>query len=304
MVTVRERLRPAALPAEREAACFGLISDTHLPDRLAALPEAVFEVFDGVNLILHAGDVGVLAVLDQLSRAAPVVAVHGNDERHAETPRELPFQQVIACAGQRIVLTHSHHPDPAQEQAARADDRWESKLAHRATIGRRADAPIVIYGHTHIPTAVQHEGVWLINPGAIASGGLSTRQTCRTVALLYLGDDGTPFTVHVDLDEPQRAYVPDIAWEAGFRAAAQHYERSLLAEPLLGEWAHLQARVQASGPQRAAAFRQSFARLAHRCWANEQAEITHEHLRRALAEDGHLSAAQREALLGILAGSK
>jgi len=67
----------------------GLISDTHLPDRLRALPPEVFDALDGVDLILHAGDVGTLAVLDQLSTIAPVVAVHGNDDS-AEAIRELP----------------------------------------------------------------------------------------------------------------------------------------------------------------------------------------------------------------------
>ena len=81
----------------------GLISDTHMPERCAALPTAVFSTLANVDLLLHAGDVGELWVLDQLSAIAPVIAVHGNDDT-AAAQRELPFQQIITAAGRRILL--------------------------------------------------------------------------------------------------------------------------------------------------------------------------------------------------------
>jgi putative phosphoesterase len=140
------RVRPPDLPAERVAACIGLISDTHMPERCAAFPPALFDVLSGVDLLLHAGDVGELWVLDRLSAMAPVVAVHGNDDT-AEAQRELPYQQVVAVAGQRILLTHAHYPDPEEELASRRDDAWAPKLARRAAMGRRAGAGIVFFGH-------------------------------------------------------------------------------------------------------------------------------------------------------------
>src|SRR2546428_11516176 len=72
-----QTLLPADLPVERVAARLGLISDTHLPERCPALPPSLARVFAGVDLILHAGDLGALSVLDRLSAIAPVVAVHG-----------------------------------------------------------------------------------------------------------------------------------------------------------------------------------------------------------------------------------
>ena len=69
----RADLLPPEWPVERLAACFGLVSDTHLPERLSRLPAALFEVLRGVDLVLHAGDIGELRVLDELSRIAPVV---------------------------------------------------------------------------------------------------------------------------------------------------------------------------------------------------------------------------------------
>ena len=53
----------------------GLVSDTHMPERCDALPASLCAALGGVDLLLHAGDVGELLVLDRLSAIAPVVAV-------------------------------------------------------------------------------------------------------------------------------------------------------------------------------------------------------------------------------------
>ena len=59
----------------------GLISDTHIPDRLSLLPENVIKAFEGVDLILHAGDVTDYEVIEKLEKIAPVLAVEGNMDR-------------------------------------------------------------------------------------------------------------------------------------------------------------------------------------------------------------------------------
>jgi putative phosphoesterase len=295
-----ERLRPPDLAPQRVAACLGLCSDTHLPDRCLALPQSLSDLFRGLDLILHAGDVGQLAVLDTLSALAPTVAVHGNDECEEETPRELPYQQVVAVAGQRIVLTHGHEPDPAREQAARAQDAWTPKLARRAAFGHRAGARIVVYGHTHIPTSVLHDGVWLINPGAIASAGLDRRQRRQTVALLYLRDDGHPCTVHVDLAQPDRPCHVQIDWAAGFRAAQAQFEESILAPDLRADYAPLRRISRAFDATTTAAIRAAVREVALRCWAGEQETITRADLLDALRRAPGLAPAARAELLSLL----
>ena len=227
MPSLRDALLPEALPAGSVAACLGLISDTHYGDRLNALPPIVHQIFEGTDLILHAGDVGRLEILDELGRTAPAIAVHGNDEAFPEAQRELPYQQLLHVAGHRIVLTHAHHPDHAQEMESRKDDSWTPKLARRAAFGHRAGAQIVVYGHTHIPTDVTHDGVRLINPGALASGNRKTRQSCKTVALLYLNTDGGASVVHVDLAAPDRPFPLTIDWDQGFRAAMLRFQEAL-----------------------------------------------------------------------------
>jgi len=213
-----ERFLPPELPADRVVARIGLISDTHMPTRCAALPPAVLDVLRGVDVVLHAGDVGELWVLDRLSAIAPVVAVHGNDES-ADAQRELPYQQIVAVGGQRILLTHAHYPDRAQEMESRKDDGWQPKLARRASMGKRAGTRIVVFGHTHIPMVVEYDGILLVNPGAIASPNPTTRQRIQTIAILSIRDDGAPFVTHVDLAHPDQPFVPHIDWQAGFRAA-------------------------------------------------------------------------------------
>ena len=148
---------PPEVAPEALAAVAGLVSDTHLPERLDALPPALFQVLAGVDVVLHAGDIGELRVLDELSRVAPAVAVHGNDDT-PEAQRELPYQQVLTLAGQRIVLSHTHYPDLEQEMASRREDAWGPKLSRRAGFGHRAGAGIVVWGHTHIPLAVLARG--------------------------------------------------------------------------------------------------------------------------------------------------
>src|SRR6516165_11578364 len=58
----------------------GLISDTHIPQACEHLPREVFDAFRGVDLVMHAGDVYVNRVLDELSVIAPVIAALGNGD--------------------------------------------------------------------------------------------------------------------------------------------------------------------------------------------------------------------------------
>jgi len=225
------RFLPPGLEPGRVIHCVGLVSDTHLPERCAALPPALFDVLAGVDLILHAGDVGELRVLDELSAlGAPVVAVHGNDETD-EARRELPYQQIVSVAGMRLLLTHAHYPDRAEELASRTDDAWEPKLARRAKMGKSAGATIVVFGHTHVPMAHSFDDVLLVNPGALASPNAVTRQAVRTVARLYVRDDGAAFVTHVDLARPHEPFLPRVVWEEGFARAHARFTAPLEAAP-------------------------------------------------------------------------
>ncbi len=115
----------------------GLISDTHGLLR----PEAV-RALAGVELIVHAGDVGAPEILDELGWIAKVVAVRGNVDR-AAWAEALP-ETAVAEPG--IFVLHDLHElriDPAAD-------------------GYRA----VVSGHSHRPSATERGGVLYVNPGA------------------------------------------------------------------------------------------------------------------------------------------
>ena len=118
----------------------GVISDTHGLLR----PEAV-EALRGVELILHAGDVGSPEVLDALKGIAPVVAVRGNNDRGAWA-EELPAWEVAEVGVVFIYMIH---------------DVKEIDLNPTA-----AGFQVVVSGHSHKPSVEERKGVLYVNPGS------------------------------------------------------------------------------------------------------------------------------------------
>jgi len=282
------------LPVERVVTRVGLISDTHMPERCAAFPASTFDVLRGVDLILHAGDVGELWVLDRLSAIAPVVAVHGNDDTQ-DAQRELPYQQLVSIAGQRILLWHSHYPDPAEEKARRGG-YWYPKLSRLAERGQQVEAQIVVFGHAHIPMTYQYDSVLLVNPGALASGSLFTRQKRQTVALLFVRDDGMPFVAHVDLAVPDQVYVPNIDWEARFEIAIGQFQSPIVEQGLLEDIGELRKQTYTD----LEALKKAILPLCHPCWAGEKRHITRAELLNEIERNTDIAPTDKEKVVAIL----
>lgn len=118
----------------------GVISDTHGLLRAAAL-----EALAGVDLILHAGDVGRAEILQQLRDVAPTVAVRGNVDT-SPWGRTLPETEVVDVEGRLIYMLH---------------DRAALDLDPRA-----AGFAAVVFGHSHRPDATEANGVLFLNPGS------------------------------------------------------------------------------------------------------------------------------------------
>lgn len=126
-----------------DAHLVGLISDTH-----GLIRPGVLSALTGVELILHAGDVGGAAILDELRLIAPVRAVFGNTDPpdHPELSSELNVQ----VNGLRVHVSHGHEVgSPTPEKLA-----------------ERYDADVVVYGHTHRPLVTRRDGRLFVNPGA------------------------------------------------------------------------------------------------------------------------------------------
>lgn len=255
----------------------GIISDTHMPLRYPSLPEAVATAFANVDMIFHAGDVGELWVLRELSRYAPVIAVHGNDEGKAAA-RELPFSQLIHIAEHRVMLWHGHESDRALEFALRKDDAWRPKLDRFVERPKQAGADILVYGHTHIPTAHQHAGVWLINGGAIASGSARTRQSLRSVAVMHLEAGHPPQVTHYNLATGD-VFTPWVDWDLPFKAAWERYQMSILAPELQSVWMQVEAPIisMLDDPQQEHTLEAvigALCEVAMPCWLEQKAQLT------------------------------
>ena len=282
------------LPVERVVARVGLISDTHMPERCAAFPASIFDVFQGVDLLLHAGDLGELWVLDHLSAIAPVVAVHGNDETQ-DAQRALPYQQLVSVAEQRILLWHSHYSDPTEDKANRGGT-WHRILARQAERGQQVGANVVVFGHTHVPMTYQYNGILLVNPGALASGSLFTRQDHQTVALLFICNDGEPFVAHVDLAVPDQPYVPSIDWGAGFETAVGQFQSPIVEQDLLESIGELGKQTYSD----LEALKEAILPLCHPCWTGEKRHITRAELLNGIESSTDIAPIDREKVIAIL----
>jgi len=148
----------------------GLISDTHIPARARAVPKKVFEVFDGASLILHAGDLTQLSVVDELEQLAPVVAVCGNMDQ-SEVRERLPKMNSVKVYKWKIGVIH--------------DPRIFMGMKRMKTIARENDFSVLVFGHTHRPSLKQEEGIIFINPGS-TTNPLPPFITKPTVALLKI----------------------------------------------------------------------------------------------------------------------
>lgn len=145
----------------------GVIADTHVPELLSALPVEVAGLFQGVDLILHAGDITCREVLDELRLVAPVVAVRGNHDRF-----DLPGRAVIEVGGKRIGLIHGHRPGWKELPSFISNEVFDGWPFWWGGFQRQAlrafrDVDAIIFGHFHRPYVAWHQDVLLFNPGAV-----------------------------------------------------------------------------------------------------------------------------------------
>lgn len=151
----------------------GLISDTH-----GQLRTDVFDRFQDVDRILHAGDIGPPELLAELATIAPVTAVHGNTDGF-DVRSEVPKVAALELAGRRIVVVHGDQLGSPTPEGLR---------------GAHPDADIIVYGHTHRPLIDDSDGVLVVNPG---SAGAPRFGIPPSVAILTL--DQTASAELIDL---------------------------------------------------------------------------------------------------------
>ncbi len=148
----------------RNPKTIGVISDTH-----GLLRPQALKALHGVDLIIHAGDVGEPEILEALKAIAPVFAVRGNTDTDAWA-LALPETEVIELDPATIYVLHDVNALDLNPAAA--------------------EIQIVISGHSHKPDRTEHSGILFLNPG---SAGPRRFDLPTTVALLHL--DTTPWKV-------------------------------------------------------------------------------------------------------------
>ena len=158
----------------------GLISDTHgllRPEALDALQDSEF--------IVHAGDIGDGAILERLSRIAPVTAVRGNND-HGTWAAALPDTAWLDVHARRILVIHDL-----------------SELDHDASLD---GIDVIVSGHSHRPQSAQRGNILLINPGS--AGPRRFRLPISIGKLVVAGDriDATLVALEVEpsILSPQR----------------------------------------------------------------------------------------------------
>lgn len=157
---------------EEETAEIGVVSDTH-----GLLRSELFGLFEGVDLVLHGGDVGDPAILASLESIAPVEAVWGNVDGWEVRDRTAEERRG-EIAGLAWAVIHGHQvPD------------------YGGLPGRFPEAGLIVHGHSHVPAARRKDGALVLNPGSAGPRRFGDPVTAARVSVR----DGLPEASFRDL---------------------------------------------------------------------------------------------------------
>lgn len=150
----------------------GLITDTHIPDIASKMPDEVAKVFDKVDLILHAGDIYDVSVIDELEQIAPVLVALGDDDPFGLLKDErIEMKHVLNLEGHTVWLVH------------------EQPWMYRPPWGNEEPAPdVVVHGHSHEAQIRDRDGVLLVGSGSPTF--LHYRRGLGTLGMLEITPEG------------------------------------------------------------------------------------------------------------------
>jgi len=130
----------------------GVVSDTHVFSGMGKLPDKLYEGLRGVDLILHAGDIVSMDVIEELGHIAPVEAVSGNMDGWDVASR-LPQRKIVQAGRFRIGLVHRAGGVPGMEERL-------------LELFKDDNVDCIVYGHSHNPNVERRGKVLLVNPGS------------------------------------------------------------------------------------------------------------------------------------------
>jgi uncharacterized protein len=166
----------------------GLISDTHIPEACERLPAAVVDALRGVDLVMHAGDVYVNQVLDELSAIAPVIAAIGNGDEGLDGHRfkldtsddRVKTAHLIEVDGLRIGLAHAL-PTPEETSERVFQNAMQSHFG--------GPVDVLVMGHSHLEGVTRFGATLVVNPGS-ATLPRNLIDVPGTVAILEIAAGG------------------------------------------------------------------------------------------------------------------
>lgn len=161
----------------------GLLSDTHVPEAEKEFPPEFLAAFQDVDLILHAGDIYLLSVLDALESVAPVLASRGDDDYGATlTDHRVKDKHILQLEGKTLWLVH-------QRPYYLMSSWWENKVSS----GEISNPDIVVFGHEHKTDVKQVNGILFVNPGSPTF--LHYRRGPGTIGILDIIDGKAEATI-------------------------------------------------------------------------------------------------------------
>ena len=170
----------------------GLISDTHIPSMGKEPPPQVARVFDGVDLILHAGDIYTDDCIKWLERIAPVQATTSWRASTREGAPRVSNPIIVEADGHSIGVIHE------LTMYSLPDDVRPGLIAKRYPAGKSIPKEleeifgkpieIVVFGYSHKAMIESHQGVLFVNPGSPTMVGDVMRM--GTVAILEITPQG------------------------------------------------------------------------------------------------------------------
>jgi putative phosphoesterase len=154
----------------------GVVADTHVPDRVNRIHPEIIPIFKAarVDRILHAGDISIPSILEELAQVAPVSAVRGN--RDWMVRKDLPWIRELELAGVKVALMHGHGSllNYLRDKVRYFRDGYIFERYAKSLVSAAPNARVIIFGHTHFAENVWLNGRLFFNPGA-ASSSISRR---------------------------------------------------------------------------------------------------------------------------------
>jgi putative phosphoesterase len=131
----------------------GVIADTHIPDRAKDIPAQILEAFRDADMIIHAGDLVDLSVLDRLKAICKDIKVVWGNMDSYEVRKKLPEKEIIKIGNFKIGVMHGYGP-PSQ------------LIELLGGIFKEENVNVIIFGHSHSAINEKRAGILYFNPGS------------------------------------------------------------------------------------------------------------------------------------------